>query len=887
MSRIFIKNLPKNTTEQFLREKFKETGTITDIKLVYRNGAFLQYAFMGFEHNEQACKAQKIFNNNYFYNSKVSVELARDFNDKSGPKSIREQKAQEKLVAQKREDSKQLRLQLSRLRRTKNDESKTTELLKQYKNDPKFQHFIALKTGKNLLDKTDTKEETTQIKNDQTTEDEELKENKDSLANKEELSDILYWQSLMQGSPESEQEEPEKEDPEHTTSKKKKKKEWVVMPTVCLRINKFPKRSGTKDKKKKDLSKQDVKEFFKPLSFKTIRKNAKNRFEFFIGFATEKIANEALKKNASFLLGVKVHLTMKSGSNTTAAQAKSSAPWAEAAAKLERCESVAESGKIFLRNLSFSVSEETLKEELEEYGEISEFELPVCKMTRKVKGFATATFLRPECAVLAMNALDGKSFMGRLMHVLPGLPKEQTENPRAKTSSFKEGKLQEQKDPSTWWQSWNTLHIAPASVLTIMAQRYKKTKEEILSTTGDQSAGVTLALGETQIVDETRRFLEEHDVSVEGLTDPNVERSYRVMLIKNLPADTKASDIAELCGKWGELGRVVMPPSGTTCIVEFLSATEGHKAYLNLHSRKWGHSPVFLEKAPVKIFKSEFKKPVQQNPEDEEEEEEEEEEENEQIGEKRKRAESDEDSSSESSPKKKKKVNKKQEVEPEAHTTIYVKNLPLEVTEKEITEHFSTAGTVYNVILARKGEASRGYGFVQFVKQREARTALTSLENSTLGGRNISLKLSEKKLDKTVKAARKVQDFGKQTSSKLSVKNIPFQCTKIEIEQLFRPFGALKRVFLQKHHSGQFSNGGYGFVEYLNVEDAKRALTSMGLSTHFHGRRLVLQWAKDDESVDELREKTAHKYSIAQSLGTGHKKMRHAMREEGATRGDE
>ena len=36
-----------------------------------------------------------------------------------------------------------------------------------------------------------------------------------------------------------------------------------------------------------------------------------------------------------------------------------------------------------------------------------------------------------------------------------------------------------------------------------------------------------------------------------------------------------------------------------------------------------------------------------------------------------------------------------------------------------------------------------------------------------------------------------------------------------------RPFGAMTRVFLQKHHTGMYNNGGYGFVEYASVEDAK------------------------------------------------------------------
>lgn len=47
----------------------------------------------------------------------------------------------------------------------------------------------------------------------------------------------------------------------------------------------------------------------------------------------------------------------------------------------------------------------------------------------------------------------------------------------------------------------------------------------------------------------------------------------------------------------------------------------------------------------------------------------------------------------------------------------------------------------------------------------------------------------------------------------------------------------------------------------------QRALDTMGLSTHLMGRRLVLQWAKEDDTVDELRQKTAQQLSVVQSLG--------------------
>ena len=47
----------------------------------------------------------------------------------------------------------------------------------------------------------------------------------------------------------------------------------------------------------------------------------------------------------------------------------------------------------------------------------------------------------------------------------------------------------------------------------------------------------------------------------------------------------------------------------------------------------------------------------------------------------------------------------------------------------------------------------------------------------------------------------------------------------------------------------------------MTVGEAKRAFEALAHSTHLYGRRLVLEWAKEDETVEELREKTAEKFS--------------------------
>ncbi|KAA0190781.1 hypothetical protein HAZT_HAZT000457 [Hyalella azteca] len=78
-------------------------------------------------------------------------------------------------------------------------------------------------------------------------------------------------------------------------------------------------------------------------------------------------------------------------------------------------------------------------------------------------------------------------------------------------------------------------------------------------------------------------------------------------------------------------------------------------------------------------------------------------------------------------------------LEPEPHTTLYVQNLPLDATEEDIKKHFSSTGEVMSVVVARKGDKSLGYGFVQYLKQRSAREALISLAGSTLNGRDLLL----------------------------------------------------------------------------------------------------------------------------------------------------
>ena len=73
-----------------------------------------------------------------------------------------------------------------------------------------------------------------------------------------------------------------------------------------------------------------------------------------------------------------------------------------------------------------------------------------------------------------------------------------------------------------------------------------------------------MALGEAKLVDDTKKFLESEGVCLEEFSKADVQRSNTILLAKHLPARTSSNEIKEVFGKYGELGRVVLPKTGVT-----------------------------------------------------------------------------------------------------------------------------------------------------------------------------------------------------------------------------------------------------------------------------------------------------------------------------------
>ena len=342
------------------------------------------------------------------------------------------------------------------------------------------------------------------------------------------------------------------------------------------------------------FKKRHVKAFLDPLKAPSIRVPPKIHGIAYAGFKTEKERNQALNKHKSLWEGQQIFVFKYDQKETVTENGKQqpvvNAKWKDQETSLVGEETVGESGRLFVRNLAYSVSEDEIRELFETYGPLTEVNLPVDRLTRRSKGFAFITFMMPEHAVKAFSDLDGSSFQGRLLHIIPGKAKDESQGDGTDgTASYKKKKEQKEKAAAGSSHNWNALFLGGSAVADLMSEKYNVDKADVVlgDAGGGKSAAVKLALGETQIIKETKSYLEEEGVKLEAFNQPPKVRSKTVIIAKNLPANSEAGEMRDMFERFGVLGRVVMPPGGITAVIEFADPGEARAAFTNLaYTRK-------------------------------------------------------------------------------------------------------------------------------------------------------------------------------------------------------------------------------------------------------------------------------------------------------------
>ena len=360
---------------------------------------------------------------------------------------------------------------------------------------------------------------------------------------------------------------------------------------------------------------------------------------------------------------------------------------------------------------------------------------------------------------------------------------------------------------------------------------------------------VKLALAETHIINETKTYLESHGVVVDSFA-AKVPRSDTIILVKNIPYGTSETQIREMFEAHGSLIRVLVPPAGTIAVVEFDRSDEASKAFRGLAYRRLGNSVIYLEKGPLGLFSG---APVLSS---------------------HKNADS---SSSHAIRIAEQDAAIAEEPSISSGTTLFVKNLAFSTTSERLIQMFGTLPSFAFARVQTKPDPKRpgeklsmGYGFIGFKDSDGAAKALGSLQGHVLDGHALHVKFAGRGTETDVSDSAKAAS--KSRTTKMIVKNVPFEASKKDIRDLFgyvslilsrrtdahcsssfRSHGHLKSVRLPRKFQGR--TRGFAFLEFVSRQDAENAYTMLR-HTHLLGRHLVLEWAEEeDQDLDALRKK--------------------------------
>ncbi|EGW31452.1 multiple RNA-binding domain-containing protein 1 [Spathaspora passalidarum NRRL Y-27907] len=794
MSRLIVKGLPKYYTEDKLREYFSKQGDVTDVKLMKkRNGESRRFAFIGYKSTEDAEQAARFFNRSFIDTARIDVELAKTFSDPNVPLSFKEKRRrdedrlrmeEERLIEQ--ENRAQMKRQKVKGVSEIDEEISKNPKLREYMEVMKPSHQVKSWANDSIADGSGGPS---------------VKDLEDALNGKNETKSTVDEHEVLQV-------EDAGSDDEYTdfntnrNNEEEEEEEEQMMSLADLNDEQGKEQTQEEENLAANEDVSDL-DWLKSRRIR-IKENEQEDSNNEQQEQTEEPSEEPKK------------------------QPRMQAPVVPQKSPEEQTvEKLQETGRLFIRNILYDSTENDFRNLFEPYGTLEEVHIAIDTRTGKSKGFVYVQFANPEDAVRAYKSLDKQIFQGRLLHILAG---DKKKDHRLSEFDLKNLPLKKQRDLKKKAQaaktqfSWNSLYMNNDAVLESVASKLGLTKAQLIDPQSSSSA-VKQALAEAHVIGDVRKYFEDRGIDL--TTFDRKERDDKIILVKNFPFGTTIEELGNLFSEYGQIKRMLMPPAGTIAIVEFRDAPSARAAFAKLAYRRFKTSIIYLEKGPKDLFLREPKP-----------------EENISVPE------------IEQSTAVEAKVTaheilgeepaNNEDVIEGPTVAIFVKNLNFSTTVEALSALFKPLpGFVIATVKTKPdpkkpgNTLSMGFGFVEFKTKEFANAAISNLDGHILDGHKLQLKLSHKQGGSNAAAAAKKSN----KSSKLIIKNLPFEATRKDLLELFGAFGQLKSVRVPKKFDS--SARGFAFVEFNLMKEAENAMNQLE-GVHLLGRRLVMQYAEQD-----------------------------------------
>lgn len=602
-SRIVVKGLPKYINEERLKKHFSTQGQgqggagavvgagcgvkITDLKIVKtRDGKSRRFAYIGFKSDQDGLNAVKYFNNSFLDTCKLQVEIAKSFGDETISRpwskySVGSSAHQQKLAEMEKENVEPSVEPLS---------SKQKKFLDDLDSDDEsFKEFLeVMRPRQAASSRTWGNDDITAVKGKE----------KQTIN----INDDLYQDlpSTYHGE-EDEEDEPLQDDAASVNSEPRTESGAETSNSIAFQST-LSDMDYMKLKMKESLEKELREQEKLAVPVETVKVNPGRLAILQEAGAVDKAVINTYQKQHQ-------ETEPETTNPVDAPEPVEIIPNIHEAKYTETPspELIADTGRIMVRNLAYSCTYEDLEERFKKFGKIAELHLPIDKTTKESKGYAFILYVLPEDAFKAFNALDKSIFQGRIMEVVAAKEKPKTAeevNAEREPETFKSKKEMDLKSKASSDFNWNSLFMNSDAVAEAMARNLGVRKSEILDANSDNMA-VRLALAETNIITETKNYLEECGVSLEEFTK-NKSKSPFIILVKNIPGSTEEKDLIDLFSPFGTLGRVVLPPARTIAIIEYPDRNEAKAAFRKVAYTNFKGVPLYLQWAPTGTFIADF-----------------------------------------------------------------------------------------------------------------------------------------------------------------------------------------------------------------------------------------------------------------------------------------
>ena len=444
------------------------------------------------------------------------------------------------------------------------------------------------------------------------------------------------------------------------------------------------------------------------------------------------------------------------------------------------------------------------------------------------------------------------------MHIIPAAARKEHQLDDYEISKLplkKQKQVRRKAEAASATFKWNSMYMNPDAIMSSVASRLGVSKSEILDPTSIDAA-VKQAHAETNIIQETKAYFSKHGVDLESFKKHGFSET--VILVKNFSYGTNGEEIKRLFEAYGNVKRLLMPPSATIAIVQMEQSAQARSAFGALAYRRFKDSILFLEKAPKDVFDGNGSIVT-------------------------------EVTSTEKDGKLLASDLLEQTVVPErgVSSTLFVRNLNFSTTIEQLSGLFKPLAGFMSARVKTKTDPkkpgqvlSMGFGFVEFQSKEDAQSALVAMNGYQLDGHDLLIKESHKALDAAEE--RRKETLAKKIAgrrTKVIIKNLPFEASKKDVRALFGPYGQLRSVRVPKKFDS--STRGFAFADFVTVREAENAIDALQ-GTHLLGRRLNLEFAAEDaidpeEEIEKMQRRVgrqAEKVATQKLAGTGRKKFR-------------